>query len=81
MKVLAALFLIALFTLPADAELSYAQCAAACKAGVRAMESFCRLIPQPAVRSACWSASTMLRTGKGLQPCINFCLASFKFGK
>ena len=35
-------------------EQTLAQCLAACNAGPRAIEAFCRVIPHAAIRLACW---------------------------
>lgn len=43
------------------------RCLKACKAGIEAIENFCRSLPDPEVRAACWAARFNTLT------CIGFC--------
>lgn len=51
-----------------DPELSYAQCVAACRAGVKAIERFCALIPHPIIKASCYAMRL-----KGPVACTNWC--------
>lgn len=55
---------------------SYAQCAAACRAGVSAMEAFCRCVPHPAVRALCWGVTHYAGTAS-VAMCTGFCANNF----
>ncbi len=46
---------------------TYQQCENACKAGIVAIEAFCRVVPDPRVRAACWAARFSTPV------CIGFC--------
>ncbi|KAL8867849.1 MAG: hypothetical protein Q9174_005390, partial [Haloplaca sp. 1 TL-2023] len=50
-------------------DLNAAQCKAACDKGADAVERFCRLIPEPRVRAACWGAAAAVQTPIGLKAC------------
>lgn len=58
-------------------DLNAAQCKAACKRGADAVERFCRLIPEPRIRAACWGAAAAVETPIGLRACTVFCDAFF----
>ena len=65
-------------TVPVEArDLNAAQCRAACQRGADAVERFCRLIPEPRIRSACWGAAAAVETPIGLKVCTSFCDAFF----
>ena len=54
-----------------------AQCRRACDRGADAVERFCRLIPEPRIRAACWGAAAAVKTPIGLRACTAFCDAFF----
>ncbi|CAF3117209.1 unnamed protein product [Rotaria sp. Silwood2] len=58
------------------ASLSLAQCTAACRAGVTAMEAFCRLVPHPATKALCW-AVTLYAGTPSVAACTGFCYNNF----
>lgn len=49
-------------------EQTLAQCLAACQAGPRSIEAFCRVIPHPVIRGACWAV-----VYAGPVACSGFC--------
>jgi hypothetical protein len=51
---------------PASLE-SKQQCLSACREGITAIEAFCRTVPDPRVRTACWAARFSLNA------CTGFC--------
>lgn len=58
-------------------DLNAAQCRRACDKGADAVERFCRLIPEPRIRAACWGAAAAVETPIGLRACTAFCDAFF----
>ena len=58
-------------------DLNAAQCRVACDKGADAVERFCRLIPEPRIRAACWGAAAAVETPIGLRACTAFCDAFF----
>lgn len=58
-------------------DLNAAQCRVACQRGADAVERFCRLIPEPRIRAACWGAAAAVETPIGLRACTAFCDAWF----
>jgi hypothetical protein len=55
---------------------TYAQCLAACRAGVTAMEAFCRMVPHPTVRALCWGVTLYAGT-PSVAMCTGFCANNF----
>lgn len=60
----------------AKAGLTVGQCTAACRTGVRAMQAFCRVVPHPAVRAACWAVTHYAGT-TSVAMCTGFCYNYF----
>ena len=58
-------------------DLTRGQCKTACDRGADAVERFCRLIPEPRIRAACWAAATAVQTPIGQRACTAFCDAFF----
>ncbi|KAL8856790.1 MAG: hypothetical protein Q9178_006627 [Gyalolechia marmorata] len=58
-------------------DLNAAQCRRACDKGADAVERFCRLIPEPRIRAACWGAAAAVESPIGLRACTAFCDAFF----
>ncbi|CAF2744155.1 unnamed protein product [Rotaria sp. Silwood2] len=59
-----------------EPRISLSQCMTACRAGVTAMEAFCRLIPHPAIRAGCWAISLYAGT-PSVAMCTGFCYNYF----
>lgn len=53
---------------PAPLAANLATCLSACSAGPRAVEAFCRVIPHPVIRAACWGV-----VHAGRPACEGFC--------
>ncbi|MCJ1367579.1 hypothetical protein MMC16_006713 [Acarospora aff. strigata] len=58
-------------------DLTKGQCKNACDRGADAVERFCRLIPEPRIRAACWGAAAAVQTPIGQRACTAFCDAFF----
>ncbi|KAK4161373.1 hypothetical protein QBC43DRAFT_243806 [Cladorrhinum sp. PSN259] len=57
----------------ADPNISLAECTIACEGGEAAMNAFCRIVPHPALRAACWGLAVALGSPAGLTACANWC--------
>ncbi|KAK3986817.1 hypothetical protein QBC44DRAFT_401666 [Cladorrhinum sp. PSN332] len=57
----------------ADPTITLAECRIACEGGQEIMERFCRIIPHPALRAACWGLAVALDTRAGQTACANWC--------
>ncbi|KAK4225267.1 hypothetical protein QBC38DRAFT_483461 [Podospora fimiseda] len=66
-------FALALTIRAAEPTITLAECRIACEGGQEAMERFCRIVPHPALRSACWGLALALDTRAGQTACANWC--------